>query len=71
MTIRHVLQHCGSVKDQLCLQAKKNYHPQVHVEECKCSDAGDQQCKKKKETVLTCLRVTKLIINEQDVAART
>ena len=23
MTIRHVLQHCGSVKDQLCLQAKK------------------------------------------------
>ena len=50
---------------------KKNYHPQVHVEECKCSDAGDQQCKKKKETVLTCLRVTKLIINEQDVAART
>ena len=22
----------------------KSYHPQVHVEECKCKDAGDQQC---------------------------
>ena len=22
----------------------KNYHPQVHVEECKCADAENQQC---------------------------
>ena len=22
----------------------KNYHPQVHVEECKCTDAENQQC---------------------------
>ena len=63
----------------------KNYHPQVYVEEFKYTDAGDRQCntlsdddigffetlKERKKTFVTCLRVTKLMINEQDVAVRT
>ena len=63
----------------------ENYHPQVYVEKCKNTDVGDRQCNMlsddddddddgyfevQKETFVTCLRVTKLIINEQDVAVR-
>ena len=40
----------------------KNYHPQVYVEECIYNDAKNRQCN---------TWVTKLIIDEQNVAVRT
>ena len=63
----------------------RNYHPQVYVEECKYTDAENQQFKMlsndndgffkvhkgAKKTFVTGLGVAKLIINEQDVAIRT
>ena len=62
----------------------KNYHPQVYVEECKYTDAGNQQfnmmmmmidflrCKREaKKHFVTRRRVTKLITNKQHVAVRT
>ena len=74
--IRHALQYNGSVK---------NYHPQVHVEECKYSDVENRQCNMlsddddgcfevqtgDKNIFVICLGVIKLIRNEHDFAVRT
>ena len=63
----------------------KNYYPQLYGEECKYADAEKQHCsmlsddddgfsrckKKAKKIFVTCLRLQKLIINEQDVFVRT
>ena len=63
----------------------KNYYPQLYDEECKYADAEKQHCsmlsddddgfsrckKKAKKIFVTCLRLQKLIINEQDVFVRT
>ena len=62
----------------------KNFHPQVYVEEYKYTDAKNQQCsmlsddddddglqKEDQKDFCNLLGVTKLIINEQDVAVRT
>ena len=34
----------GCVKDYSVFKQGKNYHPQVYVEEWKCTDAENQQC---------------------------
>ena len=64
----------------------KNYHPQAYVEERKYTDAENQQCsmlsdddddgffemqKEGQKIFVTCLGVTKLITNEQNVSVRT
>ena len=63
----------------------KNYDPQEYVEECEFTVAENQHCSilsddddgffevltGGKKIFVTCLGITKLIINEQDVAVRT
>ena len=63
----------------------KNYHPQVYVEECKYTNAENQQCsmlsdddsgffealKESQKIFVTCLGLQKLQKNEQDVSVRT
>ena len=60
----------------------KNCHPQVYAEECKYTDAENQQCsmlsddddevqKEGQKNICNLPGVTKLIINEQDVFVRT
>ena len=62
----------------------KNYHPQVYVEECKYTDAENQQCnmlrddggffgvrKEGLKDFCNLPGVRKLIINEQDITVKT
>ena len=44
-SVWHALQCNSGVKDDSVWKPERNYRPQVYVEECKYTDAENQQCK--------------------------